>query len=153
MTTIITGVDPGLVHTGVVHLIFGPNGDLKVEHAAMDGSDVVGTIGYANLFAPKSHIFIEAYRPRGNTYGTDAPMRELMAGLGLGIKKGKVIDNTGVKQVVKEPLMRLLGCWNFGTRTHHQDLRSAARIGIFGALKDPELNTILYNYVTKELDK
>ena len=64
---------------------------------------------------------------------------------------GTVLQNMGVKKVVKSPLMELLGVWNFNTPTHHQDLRSAARIGLLGMLKDDILNKLLTDIVADHL--
>lgn len=163
MTEII-GVDPGLVHTGVV--VMGFHGDsLIVEEFVIPTEFITNAKGdlVANLeqvagavsmivdLHPGAHVFVEAYRPRGNAYSTDPKMTKLMGYLAQHVKRGKVIDNTGVKQVVKTPLMKLLGVWNFSQPTHHQDLRSAARIGLFGALRDEELNKVVYTYVCAQL--
>jgi hypothetical protein len=57
----------------------------------------------------------------------------------------------GVKKVVKSPLMELLGVWDFRLKTHHQDLRSAARIALLGMLKDDHLNKLLTDVVADHL--
>lgn len=149
MATII-GIDPGLVNTGLVVLSFKDN-QLTVAHRVYtDTKEQLGQVvaDVALLSGPDTHIFIEAYRPRGNNFGTDKPMRELMHALGGRLPKAKVIDNTGMKAVVTTALMKRLEVWTFSTPTHHQDLRSAARIGLYGALKDDTLNRVLYDYVT-----
>lgn len=158
--TIIIGVDPGLVHTGVVVMYF-EDGNLVIDDFVIETiyyedqdkdlvpnlEQVAGAVATIVNLRPAAHVFIEAYRPRGNAYSTDPKMTKLMGYLAQHVKRGKVIDNTGVKQVVKTPLMKLLGCWNFSQPTHHQDLRSAARIALYGALKDEELNKVIYDYV------
>jgi hypothetical protein len=65
---------------------------------------------------------------------------------------GRLLQNTGVMQVVGKPLLQLLHVWNFGQSTHHQDLRSAARIAVLGMLLDPLLNQTLFIYVTDNLE-
>lgn len=47
--------------------------------------------------------------------------------------------------------MNLLGVWKFSTVTHHQDLRSAARIALFGMLKNEETNRLLADVVADHL--
>ena len=163
--TVIIGIDPGLVDTGVVVIrIEGTKVSVEpevihtIEYKTQDGTlvpnyeQVAGAAQMIVALNPGAHVFIEAYRPRGNTYGTDAKMRDLMAAFRKVLPKAAVIDNTGVKQVVREPLMRRLGIWTFKEKTHHQDLRSAARIGIYGALKDTGLNQELFDFVSYELN-
>jgi hypothetical protein len=65
--------------------------------------------------------------------------------------KATVVLNTGVKKIVKRPLMELLGVWSFATGTHHQDLRSAARIALYGMLKHEPLNRLLSDVVRDHL--
>lgn len=148
MTTII-GIDPGLVHTGVVVMRF-TGDDVTVDYQIYELTDVNCIAPYVGSY-PGAHVFIEAYRPRGNTYATDGPMQELMGKLRTWLPKAKVIDNTGMKYAVKAALMQVLGVWKFSTSTHHQDLRSAARIGIYGALKDPVLNAVLFKHVVHKI--
>ena len=65
---------------------------------------------------------------------------------------GKVLLNEGVKKVIRPELMKLLHVWLFSTKTHHQDLRAAARIGLFGMVKDEHLNRVLADIVRDHLD-
>ncbi len=153
--TVIIGIDPGLVNTGVVVMDINER-ECTVTPIVIAGTDshavqVADELGPLRLDDP-IHIFIEAYRPRGNSYGTDPKMQQVMAEFRRVLPKATVVDNTGVKQVVREPLMKRLGIWTFKEKTHHQDLRSAARIGIYGALKDPVLNQKLFDFMANELN-
>ena len=152
--TVIIGIDPGLVNTGVV--VMDIEDDCLVTPIVIGGTDshALQALEYISeiIDLKAAHIFIEAYRPRGNTYGTDAKMRDLMADFRKAFPEATVVDNTGMKQVVREPLMKKLKVWTFKEKTHHQDLRSAARIGIYGALKDPVLNQELFDFVSHELN-
>jgi hypothetical protein len=47
--------------------------------------------------------------------------------------------------------MELLGVWKFHTVTNHQDLRSAARIALYGMVKSETLNKVLYSVVDDHL--
>lgn len=159
----VVGIDPGLVHTGVVRLVFKPDEhavEIEAEPVAgpnaqavrewvdegqlrlFDGRRVVGT---------QPRTFIEAYRPRSH-YDTDARMGKAVHELKARLPWAQVLNNTGVKQVVSQELMQLLGVWRFAAVTHHQDLRSAARIALLGMLKDDELNRLVADVVRDHLD-
>lgn len=152
----VVGVDPGLVHTGAVRFNFDPEGkryalDFQVFEGGPDGEgpDIPQFLIWWDMYEA-THTFVEAYKPR-STYKTDADMGRIVNDLVRATNSKKGLLNTGVKRVVRKPLMELLGAWTFSQRTHHQDLRSAARIGLYGMLKDPELNQVLYDYVTDHL--
>jgi len=154
----IVGIDPGLVHTGLVRMVFdSAQRSVSLEHEVISGAQPPEDQGkQANLWAkqqpPKrpAYVYIEGYKPRHH-YGSDPKMialaNEMRRWTG-----GKVLLNTGVKKVVKKDLMILLGVWSFGTVTHHQDLRAAARIALLGMLKDPALNRVLADIVRDHLN-
>lgn len=151
VTIYVAGVDPGLVHTGVVRLEFEPEfREITVCHTVINGPSPsqVRHAAFAN-FDLADHGFIEGYRPRSNL-GTDKRMVEAVQAIrqATGFK---VLLNTGVKKVVKQPLMDLLGVWKFSTPTHHDDLRSAARIALLGMLKDDGLNALVTDVVRSHL--
>lgn len=165
-TTTIIGVDPGLVHNGLVaYRIDEDHGTIEIiskVHETKDtgkdkdafGDDVVEAIetfikdaGWGEV-----HMFVESYRERANAFSTDSKMRRLVAKINAGIPRAKVLDNMGVKKIVNVRLMRLLGLTGFPS-THHQDLESAARIAIFGALKEPALNGLISRVVIDVLDR
>lgn len=148
----VVGIDPGLVDTGLVRMEFDSRRRrIGVAHAVvsapLDHAQVVGDV--LSLLEPAT-VFIEGYRPRAHM-NTDKRMVELVAA----IKKstgGKVLDNTGIKKVVHQALLELLGVWVFTTPTHHQDLRSAARIMVLGMLKDTDYNSLLTTVVRDHLN-
>lgn len=141
------GVDPGQVHTGVVSFEIDPSArTFVINPTLVQGLDVATT---KRVIAADGQpmTYIEAYRPRSH-FGGDREMQQFIHDLGAALRpNSRVIDNTGVKQVVTKKLLEALGVWNFPQRTHHQDLRSAARIGIYGALKNDEFNQVLYELV------
>ena len=151
--THLVGVDPGLVHTGVVLLTFDRSQRTVVtDHVAVAGPDAVRVQQFLGaIHQEPHHIFIEGYRPRSN-FNTDQRMVEAVGRMRDGLPKATVLDNTGVKKVIRRPLMELLGCWSFSTPTHHQDLRSAARIALLGAVKDDELNRLIADVVKAHID-
>ena len=157
----VWGVDPGLVDTGIVQISFDTDTQRwYVNHTVFKG--VVDTRGtrripsediaaYLNTEVP-SHavIYIEAYRPRSH-YQNDAEMGRAINDLKARVRKAKSLDNTGVKKVVKPALMQRLNVWTFSTKTHHQDLRSAAMIALYGMLKDEVGNNVLVQFLCDEL--
>lgn len=149
----IIGVDPGLVHTGVVMLRLLPHArTIEVLHRAINGPDATAAALWIEQctihisHAKQRPVFIEAYRQRSH-FGTDTKMVKAVMNFKSTLNNSRVIDNTGVKKIVTKEMMELFGVWKFSTVTNHQDLRSAARIGIFGALKDDELNARLFDVV------
>lgn len=150
----LVGVDPGLVHTGVVVLRI----DTRIrgmyqEHFVIEGDDhafQIEALLKALAYVP-TQMFVEAYRERGQSYGTNPRMRELMTEIRQRFPSSRVIDNTGVKKVVTPDLMRCFGMVGFPT-TNHQDLQAAARILLYGMLKDQELNEVAYSIVSDYAD-
>jgi hypothetical protein len=151
--THVVGVDPGLVHTGVVRLVFRPTKrHIEITHLAVPGPRAIAVRDWAmdtRGIGVRPTIFIEGYQPRHH-YGSDpmmiAAVNDMRKATG-----GTVVNNTGVKKVVRRDLMGLLGVWTFGTVTHHQDLRAAARIALLGMLKDPRLNELVADVVRDHL--
>ena len=149
----VFGVDPGLVHTGVVAMTF--NDRMLVSHAhevvvGCDAKDIVLAMTRLAHTVNKSYTFVEDYRPRTNL-GTDRRMLQALADLKTLLPRATYLDNMGVKKVVREDLMKALDVWTWGTPTHHQDLRSAARIALLGMMKDDDLNALLYRSVSNQL--
>lgn len=149
------GVDPGLHTTGVVHLAVDTTArELQVHHEAIVGAvDHVRSVHWFindkldNVARKKRcRIFVEKFRERGNNYSQDDKMRVLVSKMHKELYKNELIDNTGVKKVVKRPLKETLGLFNFPT-THHRDLEAAANIMVYGMLKDDKLNELLSNIV------
>jgi len=141
MQYVFTGIDPGLVHSALVRVSFDPDmAAITVNYCVVDGlkpSDMRAKMKPLDL----GQVFIEDYRTRGNLKQNNA----MIVGVSefkkvFAATKPTVLNNMGMKQVVRQPLMEAFGVWKFDRLTHHQDLRAAARIGMFGALKDDYLN-------------
>lgn len=153
----IVGIDPGLVHTGLVRMVFNTaNRTLTLSHEVLAGGKPEVNAVLADKWAHKEPlyqrptIYIEGYKPRHH-YGTD-PQMIAAVNETRRVTGGIVIQNTGIKKVVKKDLMILLGVWSFGTVTHHQDLRSAARIALLGMMKDRPQNMVLADVVLAHLN-
>lgn len=153
----VVGVDPGLRDTGVVRMEFYPDIKLvSVTTLVVDGSAlktepliISDWLKHQSLTWP--NIFIEKYVPRPGM-ATSPQMTELENLLARSLPGASFVRNTGVKQVIPQELMQLLKVWLFNTPTNHDDLRAAARIGLYGMAKDPAMNGILADVVQSVFD-
>jgi hypothetical protein len=146
----IGGIDPGLVDTGVVRIQFEP--DFKriyVASRVVSGVSDQAIRDIEFFLQGLDQVWIEGYRPRSNL-GTDRRMLDAVSRL----KKATGypdLDNMGIKKIITPGLMQVLGCWMFSTPTHHQDLRSAARIALLGYIKTEEGNRMVADVVRDHL--
>ena len=144
------GIDPGIVHTAGVKLgIFPYTRVLRSISFVVDGivpDELDMMITWAGSNPLPDRVFIEKYRPRSNLQH-DMDMIAGVDYLKRGCYSSEVLDNTGVVKTIRPSLLKLLNLWNFQQKTHHQDLRSAARIMLLGMLKDPEINEMMYHIV------
>jgi hypothetical protein len=148
----VIGVDPGLVHTGVVSLLFKSlTAELVIRHTLVTGPDAVAVAAWIKTL-PLGKVYVEQYRPRQNL-SSDVRMVQAEQDLRHALKGPTFLPNMGIKRVITEDLMRLLEVWRFPTSTHHQDLRSAARIALLGMVKDVEMNAILADAVLAQMDR
>ena len=161
MSATIIGIDPGIVDTGVVRFTFYqglqrltvssavlPTFDLATSPATIDRW-IRGEL--LNVGHPKAHIFIEKYVPRPGM-APNVRMTDMQRALVTALPAAKLVSNTGIKQVITQEMMELLHVWRFGIATHHQDLRSAARIGLYGAAKDEDLNVYMADVIRDRND-
>lgn len=148
--THVVGVDPGLVHTGLIRMQFiSTRKEICVEHLVLDGVDLPAARAWTYAVS-HPYVVVEAYRPRSH-YASDKDMAEAVRDYKTALKALE-LPNTGVKKVVRRELMDLLGVWNFSTPTHHQDLRSAARIALLAMLKSEPMNRLLTQVVRAHLE-
>lgn len=154
---VVVGVDPGIVHTGIVVMAFTVTEKLlTIDHAVIDGLDAHEARKKIEGMTPDTvfstlDIFIEEYRPRSG-FGQNQAMMAANADFKRELK-GELRPNTGVTKVVSQQLMELCHVWKFPTTTHHQDLRSAARIALLGMMLTPALNEVLYTFTTNTIDE
>ena len=171
---LIIGIDPGIVHTGIVAYAICTHGPCQIpmiyrvidtEDAAKDErhriisdgvsqflEDMLPTLTSQNYAVQETPmlIFIEDYRSRASSNKPDAQMREIVSALRRLLPLANVVDNTGSKKIARPELMRSLGLNTFRA-THHQDLQAASRIMIYGALKQEHLNTLLAELLDRAL--
>lgn len=149
--THIIGIDPGIIHTGVVSALFLPQlRGVHVKHSVTPGLDEAEVKRQIKLFhaGTPDAIYVEGFRSRSNL-GHDKEMHVGVSAIAKATR-GRVLDNTGIKKVVKRPVLEALGIWKFSTPTNHDDLRSAARILVLGMLK--EHNELLADVVRDHID-
>lgn len=148
---IITGIDPGLVHTGVVTIDFPhkyeDDQNIYVKYRVFENVDEAEIADYIDNHTDSDHIFIEDYDMRNN-FNTDKAMAGAVERLKNAIPRGQLINNAGVNTLVPAGLMRVFDVWSFPVATNHNDLRSAARIALLGMLKDEVLREILSDIVS-----
>ena len=151
----IIGIDPGLVHTGVVMIKIDTIKNIhRVEHKIVESDNPAETAAWVRRHdaSNQAYIYIEKYLDRGTVFNTHSRMRVFEQELKRALPTAKLVDNTGAKKIVTRELMELLDVWKFPT-TNHQDLQAAARIALFGALKDTGLNRALYNLTITLLER
>ena len=145
----ITGVDPGLVDTGIVRITFRDSREWEVaavvvhakdyasfEEYMQEASEAIDRMSEPLMLSGKQ--FVEQYRPRLKL-NSDAKMLEFQTHLRRAFPRALFVSNAGIKQLITSDFMKLLEVWNFpNLPTHHQDLRSAARIALLGAIRDAD---------------
>lgn len=150
----VAGIDPGLIHTGVVSAAFNQQSKLIEVNTWValgpDAPSVGEWLWREHPFLHADNIWIEKYRPRGHL-SNNIEMVKAEAAFKQHTQ-GHLLLNTGVKKVVRRPLMELLGMWQFATPTNHDDLRSAARIMLYGMLKNETLNKVIADVVADHLN-
>ena len=148
----IVGIDPGLVHTGLVHMMLDTEATtLSHTEVLYDGMPEEEIADYVRGLPALAHVYMEAYRTR-SAWNSDPEMQAGIARIKKAAPRVEIVTNMGVKKVVTNELMKLLGVYTFSQKSHHQDLRSAARIGLMGALKVEPFNRALYKIATTKLE-
>ena len=143
------GIDPGLVHTaGVAVQASYVFNSFTIHTKVVDGISDSALAEMAEWAREKDvdRVAIEGYRPRGHYQG-DSNMMQAIKHLQTQIPGSKQVPNMGVKKVITNDTLKLLRLWSFQPKTHHQDLRSAARIGLFHYAQEPGGSEWLYEII------
>jgi hypothetical protein len=146
--TSIIGIDPGLVDTGCVGLVFNEaDRTIEVNYGLLTGVDL-STINWWIDKQPKAAaIFIEDYNP-GNFGKTDKDMVEAMGKLKAELPPAdhphlvKYVDNAGINTLVPRAVLLLFGVNKFDVKQHHNDLVSAGKIAILGMMQDKSQHSL-----------
>ena len=152
----VFGIDPGIVHTGLVELGWDFHSqELRIIARSVDGITEQSVIELRRCIQRrlwrKSNIIVEEYRPKSH-FSSDTKMVEGQAMLKLHLPSAKIINNSGVKSIVTKELLQLLDLYDWSTTTHHNDLRSAARIALLAMLRDERANNRLAKFVEAALN-
>ena len=93
-------------------------------------------------------VIFECFEARENSKSRDNSVLETIAEIQKLIPEAEPCRNGGYKSDVPDNLLKALGLWKFG-KSHHQDIRAAARLALFYALRNDVEDFI--NGVGKEL--
>ena len=126
---------------------------ISVSPSVFDGVDfnMLDSVAESVRRETSDRVFIEGYRSRSN-FAHDAKMITAVQTLKRLIPGSTALDNMGVKKIITPDLMKVLGVWTFTLQTNHQDLRSAARIALFGMVKEDKYNTLLARIITHHIN-
>jgi len=161
---LLIGIDPGIVDTGLVAIeLYPESGTYHVEHRVwrdvteqIDKTLIVKEDFLTHLVAEVDKlkstsrsamklVGIEGYRNRGRDIRQDQRMTMLVQTIHKRLDRSMVIDNTGIKNVVTQPILGLFDFYFPGT--NHADLWSAARIALKLGLSDLRINETLSDMV------
>lgn len=80
-------------------------------------------------------VIFEHFEARDNSKAKDNSVLETIAEIQRLIPEAEGVRNGGYQTDVPNELLKALGLWKFG-RSHHQDCRAAARLGLFYAMRN-----------------
>ena len=80
-------------------------------------------------------VVVEQFEARDNDKAKDNSVLETIAEIQRLIPYADPFRNGGYKSDVPDELLKALGLWKFG-KSHHQDVRAAARLAIFYAMRN-----------------
>ena len=80
-------------------------------------------------------VVVEEFRIRDNDKSKDNSVLETIACIQLCYPESVLQFNAGYKSDIPDELLKVLGLWKF-EKTHHQDIRASARLGLFYALRN-----------------
>ncbi|HEM4210276.1 TPA: hypothetical protein U1W99_000590 [Streptococcus suis] len=77
-------------------------------------------------------VIVEEYQVRDNDYSRDNSVAETVEAVQACFPNVELVRNAGYVSDIPEQLLRKLGLWTFD-KSHHQDVRAAARLALFWA--------------------
>lgn len=80
-------------------------------------------------------VVVEEFRTRDNDRSKDNSVLETIAYIQLCYPGAILQYNGGYKSDIPDDLLKILGLWKF-EKSHHQDIRAAARLGLFWAMRN-----------------
>ncbi|MCU0082592.1 hypothetical protein [Streptococcus danieliae] len=118
-------------------------GIVLLENARLVDSWVVeyGTEGFWSWFQAIGCdldcdvVVIEKFEARDNDHSKDNSVLETIAAIQLRYPEAILQRNAGYQSDIPNNLLKVLGLWKF-EKSHHQDVRAAARLGLFWAMRN-----------------
>ena len=80
-------------------------------------------------------VIFEHFEARDNSKSKDNSVLETIAEIQRLIPAAESVRNGGYQTDIPDELLKALGLWKFG-KSHHQDVRAAARLCIFYAMRN-----------------
>ncbi|MFS9244941.1 hypothetical protein [Streptococcus infantis] len=80
-------------------------------------------------------VVIEKFEARDNDKSKDNSVLETIALFQILFPKSVLQRNAGYQSDVPNELLKILGLWKF-EKSHHQDVRAVARLGLFWAMRN-----------------
>lgn len=80
-------------------------------------------------------VVVEKFEARDNDHSKDNSVLETIAFIQLCYPDVILQRNAGYQSDIPNELLKLLGLWKF-KKSHHQDVRAAARLGLFYAMRN-----------------
>ena len=80
-------------------------------------------------------VIFEHFEARDNSKAKDNTVLETIAEIKRLLPEAESVRNGGYQTDVPNELLKALGLWKFG-RSHHQDIRAAARLALFYAMRN-----------------
>ncbi|MFH6616134.1 hypothetical protein QE521_07260 [Streptococcus suis] len=77
-------------------------------------------------------VIVEEYQVRDNDYSRDNSVAETVEAVQACFPNVELVRNAGYVSDIPDQLLRELGLWTFD-KSHHQDVRAAARLALFWA--------------------
>ena len=82
----------------------------------------------------------------------DQRMGDLIQTINRWLPQSTIVDNTGIKKVVKQGLLEMMHLDRFKRGGNHADLKSAARVALVLGIKNEDINLLLSDFVADNLD-
>jgi hypothetical protein len=168
MQVTLIGIDPGIRDTGIVsihldtirekwHVTTQVWNDVTHQERLTQTispdflDEITAFVDHENMENKATFVGIEGYRQRGNDVRQDQRMLALVNAIHDTLKGSHIVDNTGIKNVVTEPMLKLFKVDKFH-KTFHADLKSAARVALKLGINNEVLNRVLSDFVRDNLN-
>lgn len=165
---VLIGIDPGIRDTALVAMTINVPGRTVTTRTRVWSNVVTrnqGTFHVSEDFLRDLRAFVdmcilgyqvkfmgvEGYRQRGRDIRQDQGMLALIQAIRHTLPSSVVIDNTGIKKIVTEDMLKLFRLNRFQERTYHADLKSAARVALKLGIQKEQVNEVLSDFVRDNL--